>query len=105
MTGEAVKMDHEYKSFLAELGGGPPPPDPSSTPASRGEQGLQGGHNRCSLQAAWSVLLAEQSSAWLCSRELRFKGSSMDHAWIMRIVCARPWQHPLPRVEADSLNK
>jgi len=23
--GEAGKMDHEYKSFLAELGGGPPP--------------------------------------------------------------------------------
>lgn len=23
--GEAVKMDTEYKSFLAELGGGPPP--------------------------------------------------------------------------------
>lgn len=23
--GEAVKMDHEYKSFLAELGGGAPP--------------------------------------------------------------------------------
>lgn len=22
--GEAVKMDHEYKSFLAELGGAPP---------------------------------------------------------------------------------
>lgn len=30
--GEAVKMDHEYKSFLAELGGGPAPPEDGGGP-------------------------------------------------------------------------
>lgn len=41
--GEAVKMDHEYKSFLAELGGGAPQldtaPAPRGGPAGSGKEG------------------------------------------------------------------
>ena len=45
--GEAVKMDSEYKSFLAELGGNPPPD--TSDVGGRGGHARQFAATACSL--------------------------------------------------------
>ena len=70
--GEAGKMDHEYKSFLAELGGGPPP-----------------------LEAG----AAHRGGASCLHRVAQFSAGIKKHAGRNHL---QSWAHPVPSNQQDS---